>query len=170
MIGIRASVTPTPPVGSTQLQRVTLLHLVVVLGSLGCTQSESERNTVPAVSSSASRPIGKLGYPLGTYLRIEAHPYRPTTPPLKVLSGTMLVNAVRDERLETPIKLVVRNLDLSSVSPDTPCVINGYESGAWVGSPEGLPPGTPTESTRFHFHNYFVVTSVDAPKELAQQP
>jgi hypothetical protein len=124
------------------------------------------KSAAPVPPSSMTRPIGLLGLPIGTYVRIEGHPYRPTKPPFKVHARTLLVDTLQGKKLNAPIKLVMMNIGSDSLSTETRCVLNGYESGAWVGSPEGLPPGTPVEQAVFHFHHYFVVTSVEEPKGL----
>jgi hypothetical protein len=111
-------------------------------------------------------PTGKLGHPIGTYLRIEGHRYVPTKPPFKVEAGTMLVDTVQNTKLQSPVLLSISNVDIDSVPPEARCILKGYETGAWVGSPEGLPPGTPVEQTVFRFYFYFVATSVESPETL----
>ncbi len=153
------------------MKRIMLLVLLIGLCSLGCEESKraevaTAKNAPPVPSSSMTRPIGRLGLPIGTYVTIEGQRYKPTKPPFKVHARTLLVDTLQAKRLDVPVKLVIKNIDIDSLNTETRCVLKGYESGAWVGSPEGLRPGTPVEQTKFHFHHYFVVTSVDAPKEL----
>jgi hypothetical protein len=113
-----------------------------------------------------TRPWGRLGFPVGTYVRIEGHPYRPTKPPIKVHGRTLTIDTIQGKRLSSPVRIVVKNADIESLENDTRCILNGYESGAWIGSPDGLPPGTPVGQVPFQFHHFFVVTSVEAPKGL----
>jgi hypothetical protein len=105
------------------------------------------------------RPTGTLRFPLGTYLKIEGAKQVARG---KAEGRTLLIDTVEGKQLDKPVKLPIKNVEI----PDGRCVLNGYETGAWVGTPEGLPPGTPAEPFSFHFHPSFIVTSVDAPKGL----
>ena len=155
------------------MKRTMLLIMLVGFVCLGCRASRpsavgiaEEKSVHLSPSFPMTSPIGRLGLPIGTYLRIEGHRYEPTKPPFKVHARTILVDTVQDKRLDVPIKLSIKNVDTDSLDIETRCVFNGYEAGVWGGSPEGLPPGTPVESHVFHFHPYFVVVSVEAPKGL----
>lgn len=155
------------------MKRTILLILLVGFVCIGCDTSKpsavgiAEKKSVPpSPSFLMTRPTGRLGFPIGTYLKIEGHRYKPTKPPLKVQARTILIDTVQGKQLDIPIKLSIKNVDTDFLEIGTRCVFNGYESGVWVGSPEDLPPGTPVESTKFHFHSYFVVVSVEAPKGL----
>ena len=150
-----------------------LLILLVGFVCLGCDTSGpsvvgiTEKKFVhPSSSFPMTRPIGRLGLPIGTYLRIEGHRYEPTKPPFKIPARTLLVDTVQGNLLDVPIKISIKNVDTDSLDIETRCVLNGYEAGVWGGSPEGLPPGTPVEQHAFHFRPYFVVISIEAPKGL----
>ena len=153
------------------MKRTILLILLIEFSCLGCTSTGPEsvgtsKSSAIQTSFSTIRPVGRLGFPIGTYLRIEGHRYIPTQPPFKIVGRMLLVDKVQGKRLDVPVKLQIKNADIDSLDVKTRCVLNGYEAGVWAGSPENLPPDTPAESTVFHFHPYFVVISVKAPKGL----
>lgn len=115
-----------------------------------------------AARLSTAVPIGELGRPIGTVVAIEAHPHRPE----KLLQGTVglvVVEKVEGLKLDPPVSVRLRNVDTDSLNADTHLVLHGYESGAWIGSPDGVEP---VQQFPFHFSIDFIVTSADAPKDL----
>ena len=128
-------------------------------------EGDTKKMIAPPPSSSTTRPMGRLGLPIGTYVKIEGHPYKPTKPG-KAHANILVVDTVQGKKLDSPVELHTKNVAIDSLQTEVRCVLKGYESGAWVGSPEGLAPGTPVQQTVFHFHHLFVVTSVEAPKEI----
>ncbi len=152
------------------MNKTLLLLLCGALGLFGCDSPDRTTEIDPTkshilFSGSVKPPMGSLGYLIGTYLTIEGHRYEPTDG-LKRHGRTLLVDTVQGKRLDVPVKLIIKNVDTDSMNAQIRWILNGYESGAWVGSPEGVPPGTPVEQHQFHFHRYFVVTSVESPAQL----
>jgi hypothetical protein len=152
------------------MKKTLFLLLCGALSLFGCHRPDRATDIDPAeshmfLSGCVKPPIGSLGYLIGTYLTIEGHRYEPTDG-LKRPGRILLVDTVQGNRLDVPVKLIIKNVDTDSMNTQTRWILNGYESGAWVGSPEGLPPGTPVEQHQFHFHRYFVVTSVESPAQL----
>jgi len=115
-------------------------------------------------------PKGKLGFPLGTYLRIEA--YR--TDYGKGNLSNLMVYRVNEQKLDTPIGIYAERIELDSLPMDKRCLLRGYETGKMIGQPpaiakaakeEGkpIPPGS---QAGWCFSRYFVVLSVIEPKGL----
>ena len=110
-------------------------------------------------------PMGRLGFPLGTYLTIEGRRHERG----KIAKGTLMVDTVNGKSIEVPIAVPIENLRGGVLPPDTRCVMRGYESGRMIGIPgevaraEGL---TVTQAA-WQFFRYFVGTSVVQPKSLA---
>jgi hypothetical protein len=115
-------------------------------------------------------PAGRLGHPLGTYLRIEG--IRIEGP--KYAGRTLLVDALNGKKLETPIDIAIENVD--SLPKDTRCILRGYEMGQMVGTPPAVEQAAKEEGkdisqpqAGWKFYRYFIVTSVVEPKDLKKK-
>jgi hypothetical protein len=76
-------------------------------------------------------PIGRLGYPLGSYLTIEGV----RADGLKTGIRTLIVDTINGKRLDKPIEMWIDNADLP---PKFRCTIKGYEAIRML----GVPPAT----------------------------
>ena len=104
-------------------------------------------------------PIGTLGYRIGSYVTIEG---------IRAEQGkggvrTLLVDTINGYKLDEPVGLGIENVDLPSRER---CVIKGYETGRWIGTPDDVlrATGAPAPQAGWKFQFYFVATSVDQPK------
>ena len=107
-------------------------------------------------------PTGRLGHPIGTYLTIGGVRAERG----KGVSNTLLVQTVNGERLREPVGVWIDNL------PDLPeatrCVLMGYESGKWIGTPPAVVKAEEMLEGQapWQFYQYFVVSSVAEPPGL----
>ncbi len=113
-------------------------------------------------------PMGKLGYPLGTYLTIEGIRMEKG----KVGTQTLLVNVVNGKKLPSPIPIWIDNIKNPGLPKDTRCVFRGYESGKMIGVPNEVAEKEqiPQSQAVWQFFHYFTVTSVVEPKDLKSIP
>ena len=111
-------------------------------------------------------PTGRLGFPLGTYLRVEGS--RVEGP--KTGGRTLLVDTINGKKLDSPIEIGIENVD--SLPKDTRCVVRGYETGQMIGTPPAVEQAAkegknvPRPQAGWKFYRYFVVISVIEPKDL----
>ena len=112
-------------------------------------------------------PMGKLGYPIGTYLTIEGHRAKDN-----IKGGSkrnLLVDTVNGKKLQKSITMDIK-LGRRYLPKDTMIRIRGYESGRMVGKPHDptkVEP-EPLQQTTWHFYKYFVMTSCLEPKILPE--
>ncbi len=106
-------------------------------------------------------PIGILGYRIGSYLTVEG---------IRAETGkggirTLLVDTINGYKLDEPVGIGIENVDLPSHER---CVIKGYETGRWIGTPDEVlrATGTPPPQAGWKFQFYFLATSVEQPKNL----
>lgn len=132
----------------------TLLVLLLFLG--------------PDLAKAQEIPMGKLGFPVGTYLQIEGT----RVEGLKTGERTLLVDTINGKKLEAPMEIEIWNVD--SLPIETRCVFFGYETGHLVGTPPALEEAAKAEGKDFtipqvgwNFHRHFVAVSVVEPKGLA---
>ncbi len=76
-----------------------------------------------------SIPMGLLGHPIGTYLRIEGVRGGDKNP------STYRIDKVNGQPLAEPVLVWIENLALPRPDPSVQCVINGYEFIEWIGEP-----------------------------------
>lgn len=109
-------------------------------------------------------PMGRLGAPLGTFLKIEG--IRETSG--KVGDRTLRVDRVDGKDLATPQWIDLEDLTLPKGER---CVVRGFESGKWIGVPQDIErrEQLPPRQAPWQFYKYFVVTSVKSPAGLAAQ-
>ncbi len=116
--------------------------------------------------NAAHIPMGLLGYEIGTYLIIEG---QYNAPPRNKKSHTRLlyVDKVNDRKLDKPCAIFIENEPIDNLPDGTRCIFRGYESGCWVGTPNGVAKATGLSSQTFwHFEHKFIVTSVIIPDSL----
>lgn len=106
-------------------------------------------------------PVGTLGYRIGSYLTIEGVRAEKG----KVGVHTLLVDTISGYKLDKPVGIWIQNLELPSGER---CVLKGYETGAWIGTPDEVlrATGALAPQATWQFHFYFVATSVEQPKNL----
>jgi len=112
-------------------------------------------------------PKGKLGHPLGTYLTIEGVRFGvDKIGKAKIDSHTLLVDTINGKKLDRPITISIETS--ASLPMQERCVFRGYESGRMVGVPfeAARAENIPLPAAVWHFHRYFVITSVVRPEGL----
>lgn len=142
-----------------QCPRMTfsLAKCAVIAATLSACQADAQRRPSPL-------PEGRLGHPIGTYLRLEGTRHESG----KVSGCLMLVDRVDGAPLTSAITISIENVLLP---PASRCRLAGYESGRWIGVPpaveraEGLLP----QQADWQFERFFVVTSAEEPEALAEQ-
>ena len=105
-------------------------------------------------------PVGRLGYRIGTYLTIEGVREEEG----KVGISTLLVDSIKGSKLGKPVAIWLEGVDLPAGER---CVLKGFETGRWIGTPEEVIRATgkaPQAAWQFQF--YFCTTSIDQPKTL----
>jgi len=109
-------------------------------------------------------PLGHLGFPIGTYLRIEGVRQAKG----KVGDQTLTVDHVNGKALENPTILWIENLRLPS---EGRCILAGYETGRWIGVPPEVEriENLEVRQAPWQFQVYFIATSVQEPTSLAEQ-
>ena len=111
-------------------------------------------------------PRGKLGYPIGTFLKIEG--IRAEVG--KVGVNTLSVEKVNGIMLSKPPCIWVDNID--SLPKGQRRVLPGYESGKWIGTPPDVIKnlgGIALEQAAWCFYRFFLVISAEEPKELREK-
>ncbi|TAL27014.1 MAG: hypothetical protein EPN94_02145 [Nitrospirae bacterium] len=121
--------------------------------------------------STGDIPMGKLGYPLGTYLTIEGIGVR-AEKGKKVGVRTLLVDTVNGKKLESPVSISIEIENVDVLPKATRCILRGYESGKMIGVPFEVArkEQVPMPAAMWQFFRYFIVTSVVEPKELESIP
>lgn len=108
-------------------------------------------------------PIGRLGHPIGTFLRLEGVREEQG----KVSHGTLRVDRVDGEALAIPIDVVIEDVSLPAGER---CAVSGYETGRWIGLPPDVQraENLPLQQAGWQFVFTFVMTSVQAPPSLVE--
>ena len=128
--------------------------------TLVVTPDESaETLAYPAVTDS---PPGRLGHPIGTYLRIECYREASKNP------ETYRVVRVNDRELEESRHVWIENLALPRVESGVRCIINGYERIEWMGEPAEVSRAEGRDGSQLVFQPVFLfhATSIIEPAEL----
>jgi hypothetical protein len=145
---------------------VTLLAGVLAgaMSVAGCARAERTTRTEPVPRQLADTvPTGRLGYPVGSYLTITGV----RADGFKVGVRTLEVDSVNGRTLDWPINIWVDNVDALPAS--TPCVLEGYESARWIGTPPEVEAVTgPTSQAEWQLQRYFIVTTVVRPESAIQ--
>jgi hypothetical protein len=126
------------------------------IGAAACTGTDHTRDI--------GAPMGLLGHRIGTYLRIEG--VREETG--KAGQQTLCVDRVGGEALSQPIDIWIENVALPA---GTRCVLNGYESGRWIGVPHEIVMAghAHPQQAMWQFQRYFVMTSAETPATLVKK-
>ena len=122
---------------------------------------------VQAAASDDGVCNGKLGFPLGTYLRIEGVRAEEG----KGAPSILMVDTVNGKKLDTPIGIRIEKLDSLPRGPR--CILRGYETGKMVGVPPAVIEAAKEEGkdvtvpqVDWYFYRSFVVLSIVEPKDL----
>lgn len=111
---------------------------------------------------------GLLGSPFGTYHTIEGTRIDFT------FSGTrtLQVDTIDGKKLDKPIQIWVENIAQPGLPEKTRVILKGYESGRFTGSPR-MPKEEEekwgAQQVFFHFHRFFVPTTIVEPQDLKFQ-
>ena len=111
-------------------------------------------------------PMGKLGHPIGTYLKIEGVRVEKG----KVGVNTLAVDKVNGKKLDQPIGVWIDNVD--ALPKGKRCVLAGYESGKWIGTPPDVIKNIgniAVAQAPWHFDRFFLVIIAEEPKELNKE-
>lgn len=116
----------------------------------------------PAIAQKV--PVGRLGYALGVYLKIEG--IRVEGP--KTGGRTLLVDTVNGKKLATPTAVAVENV--KSLPESRRCILKGYETGGLIGVPPAVEEAAKEDGRSvnepqagWQFHRWFVALSVVEP-------
>ena len=125
-------------------------------------QTLAER-TDPRPDESQRVPVGRLGYPLGSYLTIEGV----RSSDGKGAKQYLAVDTFSRHKLPRPVAMYFRFFLPAGVR----CVFKGYETGEWTGSaPEEVLRFAPGEDlfsqAVWGFQNRFVIVSVVQPSDF----
>ena len=115
----------------------------------------------PRAVTQPDAPIGRLGYPIGTYLTIEGVRAEQG----KVGVRTLLVEKIGERRLASPTQVWIENC--KQLPEGRRCILRGYESGAWLGLPPEVQKAMHSEpQALWGFQLYFIAVYVESPKDL----
>lgn len=125
---------------------------------------------VVAIANAQEVPVGRLGFPLGTYLRIEGV----RVDGLKHGERTLLVDTINGKKLGRPMDVAIENVD--SLPKGTRCILRGYEMGQMIGTPPAVEQAAREENrvitlpqAGWGFRQYFIVIAVVEPKGLQKK-
>ncbi len=125
---------------------------------------------VASLAGAQDVPAGRLGFPLGTYLRLEG--VRVEGP--KYGGRTLLVDSIDGKKLDTPIDIGIENVD--ALPEERRCILRGYETGQMIGTPPAVKEAAKEEGkviaspqAGWKFYRYFIVLSVVEPKDLKKK-
>lgn len=139
-----------------------LCAFVAALAS--CAAQSATQTSAPASAEVIRVPMGRLGEPIGTFLRVEGV----RSEHGKTGSSTLLVDRVNGSGVSPPVSIWLDNLSLPRGER---CIVSGYESARWI----GLPPevrraeNLPERQAVWQQQIYFIVTSVQSPETLRSQ-
>lgn len=109
------------------------------------------------------RPAGKLGHPIGTYLRIEGVREPHKNPSL------YRIHRVNGQPVAKPALIWIENLALPRPAPSVWCVVNGYERIEWMGEPGEVSRAEGRIGTQMSFQAVwlFHASSIIQPRSLS---
>jgi hypothetical protein len=143
--------------------------IIVTCLFCGCGGTQSNQKQVAAHRPRLNDKFitGHLGYPLGTYLRIEGVRKKEGRSAERIL----LVDRVNGKKLPKIVEILIDNIKYPGLPEDTRCVIKGYESGRMIGVPDEVAKAEniPVSSAEWQFMKYFVITSIVEPQSLEKQ-
>jgi hypothetical protein len=140
---------------------VKSLSLIFLVGAAVFSTGVAKPPQTPGEPPEVAAPVGRLGYPIGTYLTIEGVRAERG----KVGTQSLLVDKIGDFNIDPPVGIWIKNLQLPQ---GVRCVLKGYESGGWIGTPDPVlqATGAPLPQAVWQFHFYFLATSVVEPASL----
>jgi len=108
-------------------------------------------------------PMGRLGYPIGTYLRIEGVRLDNKNP------SSYRIDKVNGRTLDEPVGIWIENLALPRPDPSIRCVINGYERIEWMGEPGQVSKAEGRLAGQLPFQQVWIfrATSIVQPQDLS---
>jgi hypothetical protein len=112
-------------------------------------------------NTTVERPVGRLGYRIGSYLTIEGVRAEKG----KVGVHTLIVDTISGYKLDEPLGIWIENVELPTGVRIT---LKGYETGVWSGTPDEVlrATGATAPQIEWGFHFYFLATSIEQPKGL----
>jgi hypothetical protein len=130
----------------------------------GCANTDRAMRTEPMPQQLADRvPMGRLGHPIGSYLTITGVRAERG----KVGVKTLAVDSVNGRKLDRPITIWLDNIE--ALPGSTPCVVKGYESARWIGTPPEVVAATGrVTQASWQLQRYFIVTTVVRPEGAIQ--
>ena len=125
--------------------------------------------TAQSLRANRRMPVGRLGFPLGTYLKIEGHrvPQSQLARQIKGSQNRLLVDRVNGKAIEKTISVDFDNDNFDVLRIESGrFILNGYETGRPIGMPDHIPEdeGKERPTAIWHFHEYFWVTRVVEPE------
>ena len=85
------------------------------------------------------KPIGKLGYPFGTYLTIEGIGHNNTTSPFRQDWQEFTVDVINGNKLTSPVTTIIQGPFLQpTIEKKVRCILRGYELCETLGMPESI--------------------------------
>ena len=135
------------------------LAISVTLWQVGCAERRAPAPETRSELRGDQAPLGGLGYVIGTYLTIEGV----RAEGFKTGARTLSVDTVNGRKLDFPIGIWVDNVE--SLPESTRCVLKGYESARWIGTPPEVIEATGQISQAvWQLQRYFIATSVVQPE------
>ncbi len=143
--------------------RGTVLFLFSVAGLINVPLVIAEQPGKPETPGMMV-PIGRLGQPLGSYLKIEGVRAENSKSP------ALRVDTVNGRKLRQSVEVAVSNVDLPKAER---CVLKGYENGQMIGQPPAVVEAAREagkeiveHQAAWQMHMFFVATSVVPPNAL----
>jgi len=149
-------------------------HIIPILLLAGFCTVSAQTNNTPAEPISIKLdnngiPIGTLGFPIGSYLTIEGVKAK-QNPMIMANQDLCLVETVNGIKLAKPVTIEIEKA--KGWSNNVPFVFKGYETFGMVGTPPAEEAAAKEAGRKdfmpmqvvWHLSFYFVVTSVEAPK------
>jgi hypothetical protein len=161
------------------MSRFAFSFLALIGIALGPTFLPAQDRPQPVASGKPVRPQvpgGVLSDLIGTYQTIEGLRYEGNS---KVESNTMIVDTLNGKKLDKPIQVLIRNVQLPAKQR---CVLKGYELGEMIGRPpaeydaardrgEDAEELAKRDQTVWRWRPYFVVLIAAKPDGLeVRQP
>ena len=150
------------------MKRQITIGVILMIAAVGIAASDREtsRDTPQRDIYGTPMPMGKLGHPIGTYMKIEGIRAERG----KVGVNTLLVDNINGEKPDQPVGVWIQNIN--ALPKGKRCVLAGYESGKWIGTPPDVIKrfgNVATSQAPWHFYRYFVVISAERPVELKKK-
>ena len=147
----------------------TILAFVTLFWVLAFTANADESQKVFSKKTTTNQSgilIGKLGYPIGSYLTIEGKRINA----IKTGVSTLVVFKVNGKKLKEPVGIWIDNVNLPD---DITCILKGYETIRTIGQPPAIQKWAkengkyiPQPQAVWQVKFYFRTLSVVKPKEL----